>query len=223
MKFLYPEFLWALLLLAIPIIIHLFNFKRYKTLFFSSLSFIKHIDQQTKSTQKLKHILVLLSRLLAFAFLILAFAQPYFSDNEEKQKVKTNLACIYIDNSYSMQSRGTDGELLSEAREKVKELVTNASIDTRFLIVTNEMSGREERILNKMEAFEKIDNIGYSPLSRSVNDIIAWQKDKVDKKQVEENVTYSAKNRNYSVTFKSLQLHSSEKTTFIAVSSTQYS
>ena len=43
MKFLYPEFLWALTVLAIPILIHLFNFKRYKTLYFSSLNFIKHV------------------------------------------------------------------------------------------------------------------------------------------------------------------------------------
>ena len=82
MKFLYPEFLWALTVLAIPIIIHLFNFKRYKTLYFSSLNFIKHVDQKTKSTQRLKHLLVLLMSLLAFTFLALAFAHrspPFLS------------------------------------------------------------------------------------------------------------------------------------------------
>ncbi|MBM3161623.1 MAG: BatA domain-containing protein, partial [Bacteroidetes bacterium] len=41
MHFLYPERLWFLLLLTIPIIIHLFHFRRQKTLFFSSLRFIK--------------------------------------------------------------------------------------------------------------------------------------------------------------------------------------
>ena len=83
MKFFHYEFLWAFTILIIPIIIHLFNFKRHKTLYFSSLSFIKHVDQQTKSTKKLKHLLTLLSRILAFIFLILAFAQPYFSDENK--------------------------------------------------------------------------------------------------------------------------------------------
>ena len=77
MKFVYPEFLWSLFALAIPIIIHLFNFRRYKTLYFSSLKFIKQVDQQTKSTKKLKHLLLLFLRLFALACLIFAFAQPF--------------------------------------------------------------------------------------------------------------------------------------------------
>ncbi|HIP32508.1 MAG TPA: hypothetical protein EYG86_07090, partial [Crocinitomicaceae bacterium] len=104
MKFLYPEFLWAFLVLLIPIIIHLFNFKRYKTLYFSSLSFVKHVDQKTKSTKSLKHLLILLSRLLAFIFLVLAFAQPYFSKNDATTQSLDSVVSIYIDNSFSMQA-----------------------------------------------------------------------------------------------------------------------
>src|SRR5690606_8993748 len=110
MNFLYPEFLWAFAVLIIPVIIHLFNFKKYKTLYFSSLTFVRHVDQQTKSTQKLKHILVLISRLLAFVFLVLAFAQPYFSSDTTQASSGSPLIAMYIDNSFSMQARGSDGE-----------------------------------------------------------------------------------------------------------------
>lgn len=181
MKFLYPQFLWALTVLAIPIAIHLFNFKRYKTLYFSSLKFIKHVEQQTKSTQRLKHYLVLASRLLAFLFLVLAFAQPYFSDSEAQLSSKSPIYCFYIDNSFSMQARGPEGELLSESREKAKEIVDKASADTRFIIGTNEMSGREERILNKREALEKLDAIELSPLTRSVGQVLLWQQEVLSK------------------------------------------
>ncbi|GAB5418563.1 MAG: BatA and WFA domain-containing protein [Crocinitomicaceae bacterium] len=181
MKFLYPEFLWALTALAIPIVIHLFNFKRYKTLYFSSLNFIKHVDQQTKSTQRLKHWLILASRLLAFLFLILAFAQPYFSTSEEKLSSKSPIYSFFIDNSFSMQARGPEGELLSEAREKAKEIVEKSPADARFLIGTNEMSGREERLLNRREALEKLDAIELSPLTRSLEQTTRWQQETLDK------------------------------------------
>lgn len=177
MNFLYPEFLWALTALAIPVAIHLFNFKRYKTLYFSSLKFIKHVEQQTKSTQKLKHILILASRVLAFIFLVLAFAQPYFSETESKLSSKSPIHCFYVDNSFSMQARGPEGELLSESREKIKEIINKSSVNTRYLIGTNEMSGREERILNKREALEKLDAIELSPLYRNVSQVINWQQE----------------------------------------------
>ena len=155
MKFLFPEFLWAFAVLLIPIIIHLFNFKRYKTHYFSSLQFVKHVDQQTRSTQKLKHILVLISRVLAFSFLVLAFAQPYFSDPDSNAVKKENILAIYIDNSFSMQARGIEGELLSEARESAQEIIDEAPQGSQFIIGTNEMSGVEQRRISKIEALEK--------------------------------------------------------------------
>jgi hypothetical protein len=180
MKFMYPEFLWALTVLVIPIVIHLFNFKRYKTLYFSSLNFIKHVDQQTKSTQRLKHWLILASRFLAFLFLVFAFAQPYFASNETPLSSKAPIYCFYLDNSFSMQALGPEGELLSEAREKAKEIVEKAPIDALFLIGTNEMSGREERLLNRREAIEKLDAVVLSPLTRSLNQVIFWQRNTID-------------------------------------------
>ena len=175
MSFIFPEFLWAFLVLLIPIIIHLFNFKKYKTIYFSSLNFIKHVDQKTRSTQQLKHILVLLSRILAFSFLVLAFAQPYFDNGIGSNSSKNTVVCIYIDNSFSMQARGAEGELISEARQKAQEIVEDASLDTKFIIGTNAMSGREQHVLNKVDALEKIDNITFSPLPKPIYQIVNWQ------------------------------------------------
>lgn len=175
MNFVYPEFLWGFLLLSIPIVIHLFNFKRYKTLYFSSLKFVKHIDQQTKSTQRLKHLLILASRLLAFSFLVLAFAQPYFGEKKNANSVDGSVIMIYVDNSYSMQAKGSNGELLSNAQESVRDMIRKSPINARFIIGTNEMSGIEERILNKSQALKKIDEITYHPVPRDAIDILKWQ------------------------------------------------
>ena len=188
MAFLYPGFLWAFFILIIPIVIHLFNFKRYKTMYFSSLTFVKHVDEKTKATKSLKNILVLLSRLLAFAFLVLAFAQPYFTSKNDGEVSKASFLSMYIDNSFSMQSRGAEGQLLSEARENARSIIKNASLDTRFIIVTNDFSGSEERIMTKVEAFEKIDNIEFSPITRSLNEVIQWQENNFSKKNLEDGI-----------------------------------
>ena len=180
MKFFHHEFLWAFTILIIPIIIHLFNFKRYKTLYFSSLSFIKHVDEQTKSTKKLKHLLTLLSRILAFSFLILAFSQPYFADENKNLNFKNGIIAFYIDNSFSMQAIGSNGELLSEAREIARETIEKSPLDTKFIIATNAKNGSEERLLSKIQAIEKIDEVKLSPLTRSINEIIQWQTEKIN-------------------------------------------
>jgi hypothetical protein len=49
MQFLHPAFLFALGALAIPVIIHLFNFRRFKTVYFSNVSFLKEIKEETSS------------------------------------------------------------------------------------------------------------------------------------------------------------------------------
>ncbi len=184
MNFIYPEFLWAFAVLIIPIIIHLFNFKRYKTLRFSSLAFIKFIDQKTKSIKTLKHYLILASRLLAFSFLVLAFAQPYFSSENEDIKSLDNIIIIYLDNSFSMQAQGPEGELLSEARENVREIIQKSEPDTRFIIFSNHFSGIEERILSKNEAYERLDKIKYSSLSKKMSEIIRWIQEVILKQQL---------------------------------------
>ena len=187
MSFVYPEFLWALTLLVIPVIIHLFNFKRHKTLYFSSLQFVKKVDLQTKSTQRLRHWLILLTRLLAVTFLAIAFAQPFFSDTSVKDKELTTVLPIFIDNSFSMEARGADGQLLSQAKEKAKEVVESSDVNSLFLIGTNEMSGLEERLLNKAEAIKRIDEINLSPISRTIPEIINWQQDILQENSIVQN------------------------------------
>src|SRR5690554_1306218 len=102
MKLLYSEFLYALFFLAFPIIIHLFNFTKYIIIRFPQLRFLQEIQQQSSSSSKLKHLLILFSRILVISSLIFAFTQPYIPiSNSGIQQGKKGVA-IYIDNSFSM-------------------------------------------------------------------------------------------------------------------------
>ena len=118
MQFLYPGFLFALSLISIPIIIHLFNFRRFKKIYFTNVKFLKEIKEETSSQSKLKHFLVLLSRILAVLFLVFAFAQPYFPAEDKKIVSGENAVSVYVDNSFSMESVTREGTLLDESKKK---------------------------------------------------------------------------------------------------------
>jgi L-asparagine transporter-like permease len=97
MQFLFPGFLLALAALAIPVIIHLFNFRRYKTVYFSNVRFLREVKEETTSRSKLKHLLVLASRLLALAFLVFAFAQPYIPNKHNQVSTGRKYVSVYLD------------------------------------------------------------------------------------------------------------------------------
>ena len=116
MEFLYPGFLWALTAVAIPVIIHLIYFRRFKKVYFSNIRFLKEIKEETTNTNKLKNLLILLARIFAILFLVLAFAQPYIPQGE-KLKSGTTGVSIYIDNSFSMEALSDEVSLLEKAKK----------------------------------------------------------------------------------------------------------
>ncbi len=116
MQFVYPAFLFALAAIVIPIIIHLFHFRRYKKIIFSDLRFLKEVQEQNKSKQKLKDLLVLLARILAIIFLVLAFAQPFIPAQHSSMIKGQKAISIFIDNSFSMNNEGPEGNLLETVR-----------------------------------------------------------------------------------------------------------
>ncbi|MGJ8661828.1 MAG: BatA domain-containing protein, partial [Bacteroidota bacterium] len=132
------------------------------------------------ATKNVKHWLILASRLLCLLFAIVAFAQPYIPVDSKINSGGNPVLAIYLDNSFSMGQKGTEGELISEARESAKRLISNASSDTRILVVSNEMSGIEQRIIGKTEALDAIDKIELSPLVRNIGDVIDWQRNFIE-------------------------------------------
>lgn len=177
MKFEHSNFLFGFLLLLIPIIIHLFNFRRYKVYYFSSIQFLKNIQEESKSVKKIKDILVLCSRILAFSCLILAFAQPYLPLKNEVNNHLSAITTIYVDNSFSMSQSGTDGQLLSEAKEQARKFILQSTNKTKFLLVTNDLSGIERKIFNQKDALKRLDKITLSPLVHPISRIVNWMKE----------------------------------------------
>lgn len=190
MKFVYPEFLWALSLLLVPIIIHLFNFRKYKTIEFSDVRFLKEVKEETRKKSNLKHILILISRLLALTALVLAFAQPFQPDPNQKTANGQKLISIYVDNSFSMDSEGNDGRFLDMAKQIAVELVENFGSSTQFQLLTNKLSGNEQRIINKDQILTEIGDIEITSESRSIPDIYKRQTELFSNTPVPNQIAY---------------------------------
>ena len=132
MQFKHPEILYFLFLLVIPILVHLFQLRRFKKEYFTNVHFLKELAIQTRKSSRLKKWLLLLTRLFLLACLIIAFAQPFFQAKDSKGN--TNEMFIVLDNSFSMQAKGKQGELMKRA---VQELLENVPENQTFSLITN--------------------------------------------------------------------------------------
>jgi hypothetical protein len=170
MTFLYPSFLWALTALAIPILIHLFNFRRTTKIFFSNNRFLKQVKEVTTAKRRLKHYLILASRLLMIAFLVLAFAQPVIPAREQLANGKSIF--LYIDNSQSMtaqmedKTRGLDAAILF-----AQNIVELFPTDTRYKILTNDFAPFSNSFKTKTESLDILAQIKASSVSRTIEEI----------------------------------------------------
>ena len=132
MQFKHPEILYFLFLLVIPILVHLFQLRRFKKEYFTNVQFLKELSIQTRKSSKLKKWLLLCTRLLLLTFLIFAFAQPFFTAKESNKA--TNKMYIILDNSFSMQAKGKEGELLQRA---IQNLLEHTPETQNFSLITN--------------------------------------------------------------------------------------
>ncbi len=135
MQFKHPEILYFLFLLVIPILVHLFQLRRFKKEYFTNVQFLKELSIQTRKSSTIKKWLLLFTRLLLLTFLILAFAQPFFPGKDSQKS--TNEMYIILDNSYSMQAKGKKGELLKRA---VQDLLEQTPEAQNFSLITNSES-----------------------------------------------------------------------------------
>jgi len=175
MEFLYPSFLWALLALAIPIIIHLFHFRRFKKVLFTNVKFLQEIKEETSSRSRIKNLLVLLSRMLAVAALVFAFAQPYIPQGKDVKKGNSAVS-VFVDNSFSMRAESQGIPLIDIAKEKARQVISAYGEEDRFQILTNDFIARQQRLLSKDDALAIIDNIDVSPAVAAMSKVISRQK-----------------------------------------------
>ncbi len=159
MSFLSPLFLFAVMAIGLPLIIHLLNLKRPEKVAFSTLAFFKELQKTTIRKIKIKRYLLLFVRLLAIACLALVLARPFLppgiSGGDNKSAA---LNVILLDNSISMSRIGENGPLFEQAKEIIRSLEASAKDIDRYIFQTT--NGEEEfaTVIGSSQLLRRVEN-----------------------------------------------------------------
>jgi hypothetical protein len=167
MTFLNPLALLGLAAASIPVIVHLFNFRRPRKVDFSSLTFLKELEKNTMRRVRLKQWLLLLLRTLAIACLVLAFARPTLTGGAAGAlggQAPVSLGVV-VDNSLSMTLRDAQGEYLKQAKEQVATLIQSMQRDDEVFVlpVAGADSARPDAYRNTGAALEALGSLTAQP------------------------------------------------------------
>ncbi|MAO63720.1 MAG: hypothetical protein CL666_01840 [Balneola sp.] len=140
MSFLNPLFLFALVAVGLPLLIHLLNLRRPQKVSFSTLAFFRELKNTTIKRIRIKRYLLLILRLLAITCLALVLARPFLppalSGGGSAQAPALN--AVLLDNSISMSRIGSQGPLFDQAKELSLKISESAKDEDRFMFqVTN--------------------------------------------------------------------------------------
>ncbi len=120
--FLNPALLWLLTLVAVPIIIHLLNRRRFQRVKWAAMEFLLAALKRNRRRLQMQEWLLLLLRALAVMFLVLLVCRPLLTGNVFGSARTHHLVCL--DDSLSMSQRAGARDAFAEARDAVMALAS---------------------------------------------------------------------------------------------------
>ncbi len=177
MSFLYPSFLFGLAAIAIPIAIHLFNFRRTRKVYFTNVAFLKEVKTNTNTFRRLKHLLILAARVLFITFLVLAFAQPFIANkNASLINAGTGITSVYLDNSLSMQNESGKRRYLDIATSQADELLGALAEAPTYHLLTNDFESRDQQLVTRDKIRDRLTEVDFSDAYRTLETVYRRQK-----------------------------------------------
>lgn len=174
MAFLNPLILLALAAAVIPIVVHLFHFRRPQSLPFSSLAFLKSLQQNALERLRIRQWLLLLLRVLALVCLVLAFAQPVVRGPLAAWMGGSSAAAVglVVDNSPSMQVRDALGAYLEQAKAVARGILEQVEAKSSVCLVPVAGAASAASPLPRAVALERLEGLtvhyGAEKLSTSI-------------------------------------------------------
>ena len=165
-SFLNGAFLWGLLALSIPLILHFIQSSRTEKMPFSTLRFLKVAQKRSSRRVKMENFLLMLLRFLLLALIALAFAMPIVRTKKFGNLVSRTSrdVAIVIDGSYSMNYQLNQQVVWDESKELAASIIEGLEDNDRFCIylagsqvtpIFEEMSFKKEEAVTKLKALPK--------------------------------------------------------------------
>ena len=170
MYFKYPGVFYFLIVLVIPLIIHLFNFQKFKRVAFTNVQFLKRVKLESRKSSKIKKLIILTLRLISFLALLFTFSQPYYSDKKINENTHN---FIYLDNSMSLNTNDENGNKLNVAVQKIIQFAPKKA--TYSLLTNDEFLSN----ISKEEMNIYLKNINFSTKKTYFGDKIRTLESKI--------------------------------------------
>lgn len=128
-SFVYPNLLWALALVAIPVLIHLINLVRQRRVAWAAMEFLLASQRKNSAWIRLKELLLLLLRIGAFVGVVLVLAEPLWNREFALRLAgRRTHRIVLLDDSYSMSDRWADTSAFDAGKQVVERLGEQAAL-----------------------------------------------------------------------------------------------
>ncbi|TSA50876.1 MAG: VWA domain-containing protein [Sphingobacteriales bacterium] len=97
---------------------------------------------------------------------------------------------IYIDNSFSMNARSGDVPLVELAKRKAEEIASAYSPDDEFQLLSNDFEGKQQRLVNRDQFKQFLEEVKPSPASRTISQVISREKESLARSQATQKYIY---------------------------------
>jgi len=169
MTFLQPGLVYALPLAALPVLIHLLNRLRYRTVPWAATMFLISATRASTRRARLRQILILIARTLAFLFLIAAVSRPLaggWLGMAAGSSLDTVL--VLVDRSASMET--TEARLRTSRRSRALSLIAQAAglmgRSPRFVLIDS--VGRTPRELASLDGMAALASVAPSDTAADI-------------------------------------------------------
>jgi hypothetical protein len=176
MTFLNPLVLLGLAAASIPLLLHLLNLRKLRTVQFSSLRFLKEIEKTQIRSLKLQQLLLLLLRTLIIVCAVLAFARPILQSSVPVVggHVPTSVV-ILLDDSYSMDYSDERGLRFQQAKRAALGICEGLKDGDELAVLTSSMVGSRAKasfVRNIQMVREQVQRAETSPGTAKISDLL---------------------------------------------------
>ncbi len=162
MTFLNLTLLFGALAALIPLVIYLFNRRRFQKVNWGAMRFLKGENRENRRRIKLKRWLLILVRMVIPAFLALGMALPVLTGASELTGTSKTSMVILLDNSYSMNAGPAAESYFSKARNTAREILRNLpdGSEASILLIGGEVRSLPERPTSDLPGLiQKLDEL----------------------------------------------------------------
>ena len=170
--FLQQSLLWGLLAVSIPIVIHLLNRRRFRTIQWAAMDFLLKATRESRGKKKLKYIIILTARALAIAALILAIARPLVGGFLSWGGSQVDTVILILDRSPSMEQAAANGDT-SRRMTAIKSVQQSLkTLNNPKLVLIDSASAEAQRVPSP-DALDQLSSTAPTDTKAAIPELIS--------------------------------------------------